>query len=482
MLNPRTIIRILGVILIIEGIFMWLAIPVSLIFREGDWPQFILSGAITLGVGAGAYLPVRKTDLEVSRRDGYVIVTGAWILFSLFGTLPFLITRSIPSFTNAFFETISGFTTTGASILNNIEELSHAVLFWRSLIQWLGGMGIILLTLILLPYLGIGGMQLFSAEVPSPTPDKLHPHVKDTAKRLWFIYMIFTFSETMLLWAGDMGLYDAVCHSLTTMATGGYSTKQASIAFWNSPYIHYVITVFMFLAGTNFTLAYFAMHGQFRKIWKNEEFRWYLGFIGGFTLLVSLGLYFTSGSAVEPSFRDALFQVVSILTTTGYATADYLQWAPWLIVLIFTLMFFGGSAGSTGGGPKIMRIVVMLKNSTQELKRMIHPNALIPVRLNKTAVEEPVVTSVLAFMAFYGIIAVVAMVAMSMLGNDLNTSIGAVAATLGNIGPGIGNVGPALNYSEIHMAGKWFLSFLMLVGRLELFTVLVLFSPVFWRR
>ena len=482
MLNARTIIRILGLILVIEGFFIWLAIPVSLIFGEKDFPQFILSGAITLGVGAAAYLPVRKTNLEVSRRDGYVIVTGAWILFSLFGTLPFLLTGSIPSFTDAFFETISGFTTTGASILNNIEELSHAVLFWRSLIQWLGGMGIILLTLILLPFLGIGGMQLFSAEVPSPTPDKLHPHVKDTAKRLWFIYLIFTFSETMLLWAGDMGLYDAVCHSLTTMATGGYSTKQASIAFWSSPYIHYVITVFMFLAGTNFTLAYFAMHGQFRKIWKNEEFRWYLGFVGGFTLLIAVGLYFTSGRAVEPSFRDALFQVVSILTTTGYATADYLQWAPWLIVLIFTLMFFGGSAGSTGGGPKIMRVVVMLKNSTQELKRMIHPNALIPVRLNRMAVEEQVVTSVLAFMAFYGIIAVVAMVALSMLGNDLNTSIGAVAATLGNIGPGIGNVGPALNYSEIQMAGKWFLSFLMLVGRLELFTVLVLFSPLFWRR
>ena len=482
MLNARTIIRILGLILVIEGFFIWLAIPVSLIFGEKDFPQFILSGAITLGVGAAAYLPVRKTNLEVSRRDGYVIVTGAWILFSLFGTLPFLLTGSIPSFTDAFFETISGFTTTGASILNNIEELSHAVLFWRSLIQWLGGMGIILLTLILLPFLGIGGMQLFSAEVPSPTPDKLHPHVKDTAKRLWFIYLIFTFSETMLLWAGDMGLYDAVCHSLTTMATGGYSTKQASIAFWSSPYIHYVITVFMFLAGTNFTLAYFAMHGQFRKIWKNEEFRWYLGFVGGFTLLIAVGLYFTSGRAVEPSFRDALFQVVSILTTTGYATADYLQWAPWLIVLIFTLMFFGGSAGSTGGGPKIMRVVVMLKNSTQELKRMIHPNALIPVRLNRTAVEEQVVTSVLAFMAFYGIIAVVAMVALSMLGNDLNTSIGAVAATLGNIGPGIGNVGPALYYSEIQMAGKLFLSFLMLVGRLELFTVLVLFSPLFWRR
>jgi len=482
MLNPRTIIRILGVILITEGFFMWLTIPVSLIFREQDSMSFLLSGGISVLVGVAAYLPLRKSDLDLNRRDGYVIVTGAWILFSLFGTLPFLLTHSIPNFTDAFFETISGFTTTGASVLNNIEELSHAVLFWRSLIQWLGGMGIILLTLLLLPYLGIGGMQLFSAEVPSPTPDKLHPHVKDTAKRLWFIYLIFTFVETILLWAGEMKLFDAVCHSLTTMATGGYSTKQASIAYWNSPYIHYVITAFMFLAGTNFTLAYFGMHGQFRKIWRNEEFRWYLGFIGGFTLLVTLGLFFTSGSGLEPAFRNAIFQVVSIITTTGYATADYLKWAPWLIVVIFTLMFFGGSAGSTGGGPKIMRVVVMLKNSTQELKRMIHPNAMIPVRLNKMAVEEPVVTSVLAFMAFYGIIAVASMVIMSILGNDLDTSIGAVAATLGNIGPGIGNVGPALNFSEIHVAGKWFLSFLMLVGRLELFTVLVLFSPMFWRR
>ncbi|MEA3463387.1 MAG: potassium transporter TrkG [Bacteroidota bacterium] len=482
MLNPRTIIRILGVILIIEGFYMWLAIPVSLIFGEKDSLTFLLSGAITVLTGMVAYLPLRKTDLNLNRRDGYVIVTGAWILFSLFGTLPFLLTGSIPNFTNAFFETISGFTTTGASVLNNIEELSHAVLFWRSLIQWLGGMGIILLTLLLLPFLGIGGMQLFSAEVPSPTPDKLHPHVKDTAKRLWFIYLIFTFVETMLLWAGEMQLFDALCHSLTTMATGGYSTKQASIAYWNSPYIHYVITGFMFLAGTNFTLAYFGMHGQFRKIWRNEEFRWYLGFIGGFTLLVTLGLFFTSGSGLEPAFRNAVFQVVSILTTTGYATADYLKWAPWLIVVIFTLMFFGGSAGSTGGGPKIMRVVVMLKNSTQELKRMIHPNAMIPVRLNRMAVEDQVVTSVLAFMAFYGIIAVISMVVMSILGNDLNTSIGAVAATLGNIGPGIGKVGPALNFSEIHVAGKWFLSFLMLVGRLELFTVLVLFSPMFWRR
>ncbi|MCK5068240.1 MAG: TrkH family potassium uptake protein [Bacteroidales bacterium] len=482
MLNHKTIIRIIGLILITEGFFMWLGIPMAIIFRESDALNFLLSGAITITVGMMAYLPVRLTPIELNRRDGYVIVTGAWILFSMFGTLPFLLTGSIPGFTDAFFETISGFTTTGASILNNIEELSHAVLFWRSLIQWLGGMGIILLTLLLLPFLGIGGMQLFSAEVPSPTPDKLHPHVKDTAKRLWLIYLMFTFAETLLLWAGEMKLFDAFCHSLTTMATGGYSTKQASIAYWNSPYIHYVITLFMFLAGTNFTLSYFAMHGKFRKIWENEEFRWYLGFIGGFTVIVATGLFFISGGGFEAAFRNAIFQVVSIMTTTGYVTADYLGWTPWLIVLIFILMFFGGSAGSTGGGPKIMRIVIMLKNSTQELKRMIHPNAVIPVRLNRNAVEESVVTNVLAFIAFYGIIAVISMAIMSVLGNDFDTSIGAVAATLGNIGPGIGKVGPALNFSEIHVAGKWFLSFLMLVGRLELFTVLVLFSPLFWRR
>lgn len=482
MLNVRTIIRIFGLILITEGFFMWLSIPVALIYKEHDVLLFLLSGAISSGMGSLAYFPFRKSELKLNRRDGYVIVTGGWLLFSLFGTLPFLLTGSIPGFTDAFFETISGFTTTGASILNDIEALSHGVLFWRSLTQWLGGMGIILLTLLLLPFLGIGGMQLFSAEVPSPTPDKLHPHVKDTAKRLWLIYLIFTVAETVLLWAGEMGLFDAVCHSLTTMATGGYSTKQASIAYWNSPYIHYIITLFMFMAGTNFTLAYFGMHGKFRKIWENEEFKWYLTFIGGFAIVITIGLFFTTGGGLELAFRNAIFQVVSILTTTGFATADYLVWTPWLIVLIFILMFFGGSAGSTGGGPKIMRIVIMLKNSTQELKRMIHPNAVIPVRLNKMAVEESIVTNVLAFITFYGIIAVISMVIMSVLGNDFDTSIGAVAATLGNIGPGIGKVGPALNYAEIHTAGKWYLSFLMLVGRLELFTVLVLFSPMFWRR
>ena len=482
MFNTRTIIRILGLLLIIEGFFIWLSIPVAIIFREHDSLAFLVSGAIVSATGAIAFYATKNARLELNRRDGYVIVTAGWVLFSLFGSLPFLISGAISGVTDAFFETMSGFTTTGASILSNIEELSHGILFWRSIIQWLGGMGIILLSLIILPFLGIGGMQLFSAEVPSPTPDKLHPHVKDTAKRLWLIYVIFTFTETLLLWLGDMKIFDAICHSFTTMATGGYSTKQASIAHWNSPYIHYVITFFMFVAGTNFTLSYFAMHLKFKKIWSNEEFRWYTSFIAGFTLLVAIGLFFTSSRSIEGAFRDAAFQVVSILTTTGYATADYLTWTPVLGVLIFILMFFGGSAGSTGGGPKIMRIVILLKNSTQELKRLIHPKAVIPVRLNKNAVDESVVTNVLAFIAFYGVIAIVAMVIMSALGCDLDTAVGSVAATLGNIGPGIGAVGPSSNFAEIHVVGKWFLSFLMLVGRLELFTVLVLFSPLFWRK
>ncbi len=480
--NPKTTARILGILLIFEGFFMWLSIPVALIYKEDDVLQFFISGAITSLAGFLAYFLTKRVHLEVTKRDGYVIVTSGWLIFSFFGTLPFILTGSIPNFTDAFFETISGFTTTGASILNNIEDLSHGILFWRSLTQWLGGMGIIVLSLLVLPVLGIGGMQLFAAEVPGPTPDKLHPRVKQTAKRLWGIYLIFTGAEILLLWIGEMGLFDAVCHSFTTMATGGYSTKQASIAHWDSPYIHYVITGFMFLAGTNFTLSYFGFHLKFRKVWKNEEFRYYLGFVLGFSLIIALGLYLTTGEGVEKSFRNSIFQVVSIITTTGYITADYLKWTPALIILIFTLMFFGGSAGSTGGGPKIMRIVVMLKNSTQELKRLIHPNAVIPVRLNKHAVDTEVVTNILAFIAFYAVIAIVSVFVMSLFGLDFETAIGSVVTSLGNIGPGIGDVGPTSNFAEISDGGKWYLSALMLVGRLELFTVLILFSPAFWRK
>ena len=482
MINTRIIIKLLGFLLIIEGLFMFITVPVALIYGEKDGFDFFLAGLITILVGAVSYFLNRNAEKTISKRDGYIIVSLAWILFSLFGSLPYIFTGAIPSYTDAFFETISGFTTTGASILNDIESLSHGLLFWRSLTQWLGGMGIIVLSLAVLPLLGIGGMQLFIAEVPGPTPDKLHPRVKETAKRLWYIYIVFTLSETILLWLGDMNLFDALNHAFTTMATGGYSTKQASIAHWDSPYIHYVVTFFMFLAGTNFALSYFAFHLRFKKVTQNEEFKYYLSFVLVFTLVIAIIMHLTTSFGVEQSIRDSLFQVVSIMTTTGFVTADYLTWVPILGMLILLLMFFGGSAGSTGGGVKIVRVVLLFKNSALELKRLIHPNAVLPVRLNKTSVDPQIITNVLAFVSFYLLLTVGSMVIMSALGYDMPTSIGAVAASLGNIGPGLGDVGPMNNYSDIPILGKWFLSFLMLVGRLELFTVIVLFSPEFWRK
>jgi trk system potassium uptake protein TrkH len=377
---------------------------------------------------------------------------------------------------------MSGFTTTGSSILNDIESLPHGILFWRSIIQWLGGMGIIGLSLAVLPFLGVGGMQLFAAEVPGPTPDKLHPKITSTAKRLWGIYFILTIIQAILLSAGGMELFDAVCHSFTTMATGGYSTKQASVGHWESPFIQYVFIVFMFLAGTNFTLTYFAIKLKPKKVWQNEEFRYYLGFVILFTLIITGGLLHKHGMAVEPAIRSAMFQVVSIITTTGYATADYLMWYPLLSILIFVLMFFGGSAGSTGGGIKIVRIVMLIKNSSYELKRLIHPNAIIPARYNSRVVSPEIITNVLAFFVFYIISIILSIIFMSALGLDFETSVGSVVTCIGNIGPGIGDVGPASTFSEIPSLGKWYLSFLMLLGRLELFTIIVLFSAAFWRK
>ena len=481
MLNYKVVGFIIGILLIIEGVFIALCIPFSLVMGDSDAIYIFLSAFITLIVGFVLWAAFRLCNKTVSKREGFLIVTFGWIAFSVFGALPFYISEGIPSYTDAFFETISGFTTTGASILNDIEALSHGLLFWRSLIQWLGGMGIIVLSLVILPILGIGGMQLFSAEVPGPAPDKIHPRVKETAKRLWGVYCVFTAAEIVLLWAGGMSLYDAVCHSFTTMATGGYSTKQASIAAYGSPFIHYVISIFMIIAGVNFTLSYFALHLKFKNIWRNEEFRWYISFIGFFTLLITLIVYFSNNYTFEKAFRDSLFQVSSIITTTGFATVDYMQWVTPAWVLLLILMFFGGSAGSTGGSVKIIRIVLMMKNGLLELKRMVHPNAIIPVRIDKYAVKPEILSNVLAFISVYLIITLLGVITIAFLGYDFETSVGAVAATLGNIGPGIGKVGPIENYAHFSDTAKWIFSFLMLVGRLELFTVLVLLSPSFWR-
>ncbi len=482
MINFRIIFRILGFLLIVEGVSMLFATGVSAIYGGNDLMGLLYSTLISCTVGTVALLLTRKAKKDIGKHEGFIIVSLVWVVFSFFGSIPYLLSGSIPSFTNAFFETISGFTTTGSSILNDIESLPHGILFWRSMTQWLGGMGIIVLSLAILPVFGIGGMQLFAAEVPGPVPDKLNPKIQQTAKNLWGIYVLFTLLETVLLWIGGMNLFDAINHSFTTMATGGYSTKQASIAYWSSPFIQYVIIFFMFLAGTNFTISYFALNRKFDRVRKNEEFKYYVLFILGFTAVIFSGLLITTSLGFEQAFRDTLFQVVSIITTTGYATADYLQWAPILTILIFALFFFGGSAGSTGGGIKIMRIVLLMKNSYYELRRLLHPNAIIPVRFNKRAVNEKTITNVLAFFMIYFIIFFLSTILFTLIEPNMESAMGAVASCLGNIGPGLGNVGPVENYYHVHPAGKWFLSFLMLLGRLELFTVLVLFSPAFWRK
>ena len=482
-LNFKAIFSILGLLLILNGGFMLLCLPVSLYYRDGQWWSLLIAGLFTFSIGAAVYFVTKgKTNGGLSKRDGYLVVTMGWLCMSFFGTLPYVISGEIPNFSDAFFETLSGYTTTGASILNDIESMSEGILMWRSLTQWIGGMGIIVLTVAILPLLGIGGMQLFVAEAPGVTPDKLKPRITDTAKRLWLIYLGLTILEVILLKVGGMSMFDAVNHSLTTMATGGFSTKQASIAYYTSPFIQYVIIIFMFLAGTNFTLTYFGLHGRLKKVWENEEFKYYLGFTVGFSILVAGVVYMVSDSPLEVAFRDSLFQLVSIITTTGFVTADYTSWAPLLTVIFFMFMFIGASAGSTAGGVKVVRHIILLKNSILELRRQIHPNAVLPVRLNKMAISSDITFNIMAFMIIYFMVFALGSTLISALGYDFNTSIGAVATCLGNIGPGIGKVGPMDNFAFISSPGKWILAILMLLGRLELFTVLILFTPYFWTK
>lgn len=493
-INSRIIFQIIGILLVIEGFFMLLALPFSWYYGstsildwnihdvEHDFWPILLSAVICFASGTVLYFLNGKAMREsIGKREGYIIVTVAWVVISVFGALPFMLSGAITNFTDAFFETMSGFTTTGSTILTDIESVPKGLLFWRATTHWIGGMGIIVLSLAILPFLGIGGMQLFIAEVPGPTPDKLHPRITQTAKRLWGIYFLLTLIQTILLMLGGLDLFDSLTHAFATMATGGFSTKNDSIASF-SPYLQYVITLFMFFAGVNFTLHYMALHGRLRDVFRNEEFRYYVLAIVLSTIVITSVLIFSNVATPELSFRDALFTVVSIMTTTGFVTADYLMWPGALWFIIFMLMFIGGSAGSTGGGVKVVRQMLLLKNSFLELKRLLHPQAVIPVRMNGKPVPQEIILRILAFFLIYMLIFAFGVFVLSILGLDFDTAIGASAASLGNIGPGIGKVGPVFNFTIIPDLGKWFLSFLMLLGRLEFFTVLILFSPAFWRR
>lgn len=481
-INFKIIFNILGFLIMLEGLFMFTGIPFSLYYCTHKCYSLLISGIITLIAGAGMWLYTKDATKNIGRREGYTIVALAWITISLFGTLPYIISGTITNFTDAFFETISGFTTTGATILTDIESVPKGILFWRSVTHWLGGMGIIVLSIAILPILGIGGMQLFVAEMPGITPDKLHPRITQTAKRLWLIYIFLTLIETIFLVLAGMSFFDAINHAFATMATGGFSTQNTSIAEY-SALIQYIIIVFMFLAGTNFTLHYFALHFKFRNIWRNEEYRYYVLFSIGLTLVITTIWVFWGGiSDIEKTFRDALFQVVSITTTTGFISSDYLLWPGFLWYFIFLLMFIGGSAGSTGGGIKIARHILLLKNSVVELKRSIHPQAIIPVKYSGKAVSQEIIFKVMAFFLIYITTFFAGTFIMTLIGLDFESAIGSTIASLGNIGPGIGNVGPAENYSWIPDIGKWVLSSLMLLGRLELFTVLIIFTPFFWKK
>ncbi len=481
LLNIWIIIKLMGILLMIISAFMFSAIIPALYYQENLYP-ILMSTGITFFTGVlVAFIGNKHATKNIGKREGYLIVSITWIVMSIFGALPFVFSGSVPSFTDAFFETISGFTTTGASILTDIESVPKNILYWRAMTHWIGGMGIIVLTVAILPVLGIGGMQLLIAEMPGIAPDKLHPRITATAKRFWGIYVILTLVEIVLLWAGEMGFYDSVCHAFATMATGGFSTKNDSIAGF-MPYTQYVITVFMILAGMNFTLHFFSFHGQFKKVFKNEEFRAYLTIIVVITVILTSGLVVVEKYNLERAFRDSIFTVASIITTTGFVTADYITWPVFLWIFVFALMFIGGSAGSTGGGVKIIRHLLLLKNSWLELKRTIHPSAIIPVKYGGKPIAQQIIFNVMAFFLMYVLIFAAGVVVLALLGMDFETAVGASIASLGNIGPGIGGVGPVENYAFISPAGKWILSFLMLLGRLELFTILLIFSPAFWKK
>ncbi len=472
----------LGLLSAINGLFMLLCIPISIIYQEPVIYSFIQSGLVCFFIGAALLVATRNHEKSIKKREGYLIVTLGWLMLAFTGSLPYFISGYIPYYTDAFFETISGYTTTGATILNEIETLPKSILFWRSITHWIGGMGIIVLTIAILPILGIGGMQLFVAESPGPSADKLHPRIKETAKRLWAIYVLLTGLQTVLLLFGGMTVFDAVNHAMSTLSTGGFSTKNASIAHYESLYIHWIITVFMFIAGINFTVTYFALKGNVKRLVNNEEFKYYAFAAIGSSVLVSVLIYMLNDYSISSAITEGFFMVLAIGTSTGFVTADYTTWTPVVTVIFFWLMFMGASAGSTSGGVKVVRHLIILKNSILELKKLIHPSAIIPVKLNNKAVSSDIVFNVLSFFLLYLIIFIFGAVFMASLGLDFKTAIGASIACIGNIGPGLGDVGPVHSYASIPSIGKWFLSFLMLLGRLELFTVLVLLTPFFWRK
>ncbi|WP_299050941.1 potassium transporter TrkG [uncultured Polaribacter sp.] len=495
-LNTKVIFRFLGITAILNGLFMFITFPFSVYHQETAKWGILNAGFVTVTIGLLLFFFNKPTSTNIQKKEGYLIVTLGWLTLSITGMLPYLFSGAISNITNAFFETISGYSTTGSSILTDIEAMPKGILFWRSATHWIGGMGIIVLTIAILPLLGIGGMQLFMAEAPGPSADKLHPRITDTAKRLYLIYVTLTLAQFFLLKIAGMTWFDAINHAMATMSTGGFSTKNSSVAFYNHlPFVQYIIIFFMLIAGTNFVLTYFALKGKIQKVFQSEEFKYYLfGIIGIASLITVIIVHFQDSNLQttiahpmvfgkeESAIRHALFMVTSVVTTTGFVSADFTMWNFFATGIFFALFFTGGSAGSTSGGVKVVRHIVMLKNSFLEFKKALHPNAIIPVRYDKKAVHQNIVFNIISFFIIYMLIFIISSVILTLFGLDFLSALGAASSSLGNIGPAIGSVSPVDNFNHLTTAAKWFCSFLMLIGRLELFTVLILFSPFFWRK
>lgn len=478
----RYVLNVIGLLTLCIGLTMLVPLGVGLFYGDESVSPLLISIGITVVAGVCLHLAFRRVKAEVlTPREAMAIVALGWAVIGIFGALPFFLSIDLKP-VDAVFESVSGFTTTGSSILTDIESVPRGLLFWRSQIQWLGGMGIIVLSIAILPFLKLGGMQLYKAEVPSPVPDRLRPHIRDTAKVLWKVYAFFTLAQVLLLLVGGMDLFDAFCHAFTTMPTGGYSTWNASVARFDSLYLDVVIMGFMLLAGINFSLHYLLVKGQPLAFWRDTECRFFLAFVLVATAVVAWDTYGSVYESVGQALRYASFQVVSIVTTTGYATADYELWPGASQLILLLCMFVGASAGSTGGGMKCLRVIVALKYCYRELFLLLHPHAVSRIKLSGKAVSEDVVRSVIGFLALYVGLFAAGIVLVAGTGVDFTTSIGAVAATLGNIGPGFGSVGPTENFAHIPEAAKWILIWCMLLGRLEIYTLLILIVPEFYRR
>jgi len=480
-LNIRAIINVLGLMLMINGAFMLTCLSATFYYKCTDLIPILVSATATIGLGLLMFVLSRiRTRPNIKRREGFLIVTLGWMVMALSGSLPYMLSGVLPGLADAYFESMSGFTTTGASVISDLRLVQKDILLWRSLTHWIGGMGIIVLAVAILPALGIGGMQLFAAESSGISHDKISPRISDTAKRLWGIYVGLTVAQIICMRLTGLGWFDSVCHSFGTVATAGFGNYNDSMMSFPVA-AQYVTAFFMLLGGTNFMLLYFLLKGRWDKLRKDDELYTYLAIIGLFTFGVMYYLLRHVGMGWEASFRHSLFQVISIVTTTGFATADYTHWGQAMSMVFFMLLFVGAMAGSTTGGMKVVRHVVLYKNAFAEIRRQLHPNAVIPVRLNGRSLSQDVIDQITSFTIFYIVCFAVSTLAIAFTGPDFATSMSAAASCMGCTGPGIGNISPSFNFSFFSDGAKWILSWNMLLGRLELFTVLVLLSPYFWR-